>query len=102
MREASILAFALLAGILLGTIFYGGLWWTIRRSASSKNLGAWLVGGFLLRATMAVSSFYLVARDDWRSLAACLLGFLIGRIAVTWLTRAPPDTKTRFAQGTVP
>ena len=30
MNEALILAGSLLAGILLGTFFFGGLWWTIR------------------------------------------------------------------------
>jgi len=101
MRETSILAFALFAGILLGTIFYGGLWWTVRRSLASKNLGTWLIGSFLLRATITVSGVYFVSRDDWRSLLTCLLGFLIGRIVVTRLTRAPRDAKTRLAEGTV-
>jgi F1F0 ATPase subunit 2 len=99
MRETSILAFALFAGILLATIFYGGLWWTVRRVVSSRSSGAWLIGSFLLRATIAVSGFYFVSREDWRSLVTCLLGFVIGRIAVTQLTQAAHDTKARIVQG---
>ena len=101
MRETFILAFTLFAGILLATIFYGGLWLTVRRRVSSRSLGAWLIGSFLLRATIAVSGFYFVSREDWRNLVTCLLGFVIGRIAVTQLTRATPDTKPRFVQGTI-
>ena len=96
MREPFILALTLLAGILLAVIFYGGLWWTVRRSVSSRSPGAWLIGSFLLRATIAVSGFYFVSRVDWRSTVPCLLGFVIGRIAVTQLTRPTLDTKTRF------
>jgi F1F0 ATPase subunit 2 len=77
------LSVALLAGILLGAIFYGGLWWTVRRGVVSKTLGAWLIGSFVLRAVMAVGGFYVVSRGDWRSLLACLLGFIVARIGAT-------------------
>ena len=99
MRETSILALTLLAGILLATIFYGGLWWTIRKIVSSRSPGAWLISSFWLRAIITVSGFYFVSREDWRSVATCLLGFVIGRIAITQLTRPTLDTKTRFVPG---
>jgi F1F0 ATPase subunit 2 len=102
MKESSILILALLAGILLGTIFYGGLWWTVRSTVSSRSSGAWLIGSFPLRAMIAVGGFYFVSRGDWRSLLACFLGFLVARIAVTRVTRAPLGTKTRLIQETDP
>jgi F1F0 ATPase subunit 2 len=83
MTEISGLSVALLAGILLGAIFYGGLWWTVRRGVSSKNFGAWLIGSFVLRAGIAVSGFHAVAHGDWRCLLACLLGFLFARVCAT-------------------
>ena len=86
MSEASTLSVALLAGILLGAIFYGGLWWTVRRGVLSKTLGKWLIGSFVLRAVVAVGGFYVVSHGDWRSLLACLLGFIVARIGATRLT----------------
>jgi F1F0 ATPase subunit 2 len=100
MSETSLLMMALFAGVLLGMIFYGGLWWTVRRSVSSKTLNIWLIGSFPFRAIIAVSGFYFVSRGDWRSLLACLLGFLIARIGVTRLLRAPHETKNRCVRGT--
>jgi F1F0 ATPase subunit 2 len=100
MSETSILIGALLAGVLLGTIFYGGLWWTVRRSVLSKSLNVWLIGSFPFRAIIAISGFYLVSRGDWRSLLVCLLGFLIARIGVTRLLRAPHEQKSRSVRGT--
>jgi F1F0 ATPase subunit 2 len=100
MSESFILILASLAGILLGTVFYGGLWWTVRSVASSSSVGAWLVGSFLLRAAIAVGGFYGVSRGDWRGLLACLLGFLVARIAVTRLTRVPFGRKSLLGQET--
>jgi F1F0 ATPase subunit 2 len=102
MKEGSILILALLAGLLLGTIFYGGLWWTVRRTVSSKSPGAWLIGSFSLRAMIAVGGFYFVSRGDWRSWLACFLGFLVARIVATRVTRAPLGTKIRLVRETGP
>jgi F1F0 ATPase subunit 2 len=99
MSETSILIMALLAGVLLGMIFYGGLWWTVRRSVSSKSLSVWLIGSFPFRAMIAVSGFYLVSRGDWRSLLVCLLGFLIARICVTHLLGSSHEQKNRCVRG---
>ncbi len=37
MSEMVTLMVASLGGALLGGVFYGGLWWTIRRSALAQN-----------------------------------------------------------------
>jgi F1F0 ATPase subunit 2 len=90
---------ALIAGLMLGAIFYGGLWWTVRRSVSSTTLGLWLIGSFALRAIVAVSGFYFVSQGDWRRLLACLLGFVVARIGVTRLTRILSQQKSRRVHG---
>jgi len=36
MNETLILVLALVIGVLLGAIFFGGLWWTVRKVVSSK------------------------------------------------------------------
>jgi F1F0 ATPase subunit 2 len=99
MGEISILIRALLAGLLLGILFYGGLWWTVRRSMSTGHVGIWLIGSFLLRASITIGGFYFVAQGDWRALLACLLGFLMARICVTRLTSTPPERRSRLLQG---
>ena len=101
MSETSLLILALIAGLMLGAIFYGGLWWTVRRSVSLKSLSLWLIGSFALRASIAVSGFYFISQGDWRRLLGCLSGFVVARIAVTRLTRVVSQQKDRCAQGTV-
>jgi F1F0 ATPase subunit 2 len=98
--ETSLLITALIAGFMLGAFFYGGLWWTVRRSVSSKSLSLWLIGSFALRAIIAVGGFYFVSQGDWRRLIGCLFGFGVGRIGMTQLTKILSQHKDRPAQGT--
>jgi F1F0 ATPase subunit 2 len=79
---------ALLLGLLLGTIFFGGLWWTIQRGLSSERPGRWFFASWLLRTGLALAGFYWVARGSWERLLVCLGGFVLARLVVTRLTKA--------------
>jgi F1F0 ATPase subunit 2 len=98
MNEPLILAGDLLAGIFLGTFFFGGLWWTIQMRSPSQWSGLLFSVSLLLRMAVAVSGFYLVSHGDWRKLVACVAGFLLARIAVTRLIRLPTAKSTRILQ----
>ena len=37
--------------------------------------------------SITLVGFYFIARDDWERLLLCLLGFVVARLVVTWLTR---------------
>jgi F1F0 ATPase subunit 2 len=87
MIETLRLALALVAGVLLGAIFFGGLWWTVRKGLSSKRAALWFVGSLLLRISVVLGGFYLIARNDWKNLPVCTLGFILARLLVTRLTR---------------
>jgi len=89
MGETPALVLAFAAGLLLGAMFFGGLWWTIRKCVSSELPAAWFAGSLLLRTMVTLAGFYFVAQGDWRRLLACLLGFFLARIAATRLPRAP-------------
>ena len=89
MNEFLILAFALVVGLLLGTIFFGGLWWTVRKGISSKSPAFLFLGSMLLRMGIVLAGFYFVGHGDWQRLVVCLLGFIIARIIVMRLTRTP-------------
>lgn len=87
MNDMIILAPALAAGVLLGAMFYGGLWWTVQKGLSSPRAARWFFISGLLRTIMVVAGFYSAARGDWQRLLACLLGFVLSRLIVTRLTR---------------
>ena len=87
-NEPVSLLLALAAGVLLGAMFFGGLWWTTRRGVSSKLPALWFVGSLVLRMTAALTGFYFVSNGQWDRLLTCLLGFVIARFVVMRLTRA--------------
>jgi F1F0 ATPase subunit 2 len=89
MNEILILGLAGAAGLLLGAIFYGGLWWTVRKGISSKRPALSFAGSLLLRTSIAIGGFYVVSDGHWQRLLACLLGFAIARVVVTRLAGAP-------------
>ena len=98
MNNFLILALALIAGILLGAIFFGGLWWTVRKGIAAKNAALWFLGSLLLRMSVVLTGFYFVGRGDWQRLATCLLGFVIGRIIVMRLTRTRIENPASIAK----
>ncbi len=86
MNEALTLVLAWLAGGVLGAFFFGGLWWTVRRGLSSRRPALWFLGSLLVRMTIALTGFYFTSCGRWERLLACLLGFVLARPIVTWLT----------------
>lgn len=80
MNEIVILMSALVIGILLGSIFYGGLWLTIRKGIPSEQPALWFLCSFLVRTSIVLSGFYYIGRDHWDRLLVCLLGFFMTRL----------------------
>ncbi len=92
MNELLSLAFTLAAGVLLGALFFGGLWWTVRRGVSSRNPALWFFGSLLFRTGMVVLGFYFIMGDNWQRLLAGLFGFIVARLVAIRLTREAEQT----------
>jgi F1F0 ATPase subunit 2 len=90
-------ALALLAGLLLGTLFFGGLWWTVLKGVSARQPALWFGTSLLLRTALVLAGFYFVAGEDWKRLLLCLLGFVVARFVVIKLTDMPVGTGANHA-----
>lgn len=88
MNETFYLIVALLAGVFLGAIFFGGLWWTVQKLVSSKRAVLWFVGSLLLRTGITLIGFYFIALGHFDRLLVCVLGFIIARHIVIRLTKS--------------
>ncbi len=78
---------SLFAGVVLGTIFFGGLWFTVRIGLRSKKSGLIFVGSFILRTAIVLLGFYFMGDGNWKKILVCLAGFLIARLVISILTR---------------
>lgn len=88
MSSAPSLLLASLAGMALGALFFGGLWWTVRRVVAARQPALWVLASMLVRTGIALVGFYLVADARLGRLLACLLGFVVARVLVMRLTRS--------------
>ena len=86
MSDTLTLVLALNGGALLGTFFFGGLWWTVQKGVSSEQPVIWFFISLMLRMSIVLVGFYLVGHGQWQRLIACLLGFICARFIVTALT----------------
>ncbi len=89
MNNFLLLSLALVTGLLLGVVFFGGLWWTVCRGVFSRSPASWFLISLLLRMGTVLAGFYFVGRGNWPRLVTCLLGFIIARFIVMRLTRTP-------------
>lgn len=90
MNDIAMITLPLGAGVILGLIFYGGLWLTVTKGLNSTRAHWWFLGSFWLRLAIAVGGFYVVAQGNWKNILICLAGFMLGRVAIRVLTKGLP------------
>lgn len=95
MSDPQALLTALMAGGLLGALFFGGLWWTIGQALSAKIPALWIICSFILRTSVALAGFYAISGIHPEQLLASLLGFVMARLLVTRLTRSSVEAEAR-------
>ena len=99
MNETLTLVLAWVAGVVLGAIFFGGLWWTVRKGVSSQRPALWFLGSLLLRMSIALAGFYFVSGARIGSGCCCVsLDLSWHASVVTWLTRPSGENQTHPAQ----
>lgn len=91
---AATLSWCLVGGLALGTVFYGGLWWTVRKAVTHPRPALLFLVSFVLRTAVSLVGFFVVADGRWDRMVVCLGGFIAARFIVTRLTR-PPEASPR-------
>lgn len=83
MNEVMGLLPAMVVGVILGVLFFGGLWLTIHLGLRSDKTALIFTGSFILRVAITLLGFYFVGADSWQKLLVCLGGFLLARLVVS-------------------
>lgn len=94
MTEVSLIL-ALIAGFGLGLFFFGGLWWTVKQLAHVQRPSVLIIISFLGRTAVTLVGFYIIASDRWERLLIALLGFILARFLLSYLTHRPELSQTR-------
>ena len=88
MIKAEYMALAFIAGIGLGTFFFGGLWFTVKQALASRYSALWFLGSSLVRTALVLIGFYFVAQGSWQMLTISVVGFIAGRSLVIRITKS--------------
>lgn len=88
MNEYLFIVLASTGGMLLGILFFGGLWLTVKKVTSSKMPALWFSGSFILRVGITLTGFYLLASGNWQRFVGCMVGFILARFFVMYITKS--------------
>jgi F1F0 ATPase subunit 2 len=81
------LVLATVGGLIIGAIYFAGLWWTLRKSLGTDASIALLPLSLCIRVAICLGGFYLIGAGDPARFLACLLGFIAARFMLVRLTR---------------
>jgi F1F0 ATPase subunit 2 len=73
------LILAAFSGVLLGCLYFGGLWLTVRQAPNWQHPGLGMLASLFLRLALVGIGLYLMADGHWQRYAAALPGLLIAR-----------------------
>lgn len=75
-------AFAL--GLVLGAVYFGGLWWTVSRLGRWRRPGVALAVSFALRAVLVLAAYAALARWGLAPLGVAFGAFMAVRVLASW------------------
>ncbi len=100
MNEIIYMALVFTAGLVLGILFFGGLWLTVRKVVTSKRPSLWLIGSFLIRVSITLIGFYYLSQGSWKNLLISVLGFIIARSLIIYLTKSIEEKSIQLKKQT--
>lgn len=95
MNETLFMILAFIAGLALGILFFGGLWFTVNKSINAKMPAIWIISSFFLRVSIILTGFYFVSGGSWQRLLICVVGFVVARFIIVTLTRSITGKKIK-------
>lgn len=80
MSESLVFLYSCGVGMVMGLIFFGGLWWTLKKDMLQRQPVWGFALSFFLRTTLALLGFYWLVPTHWGHLLVSLLGFFLVRL----------------------
>lgn len=92
---------AFCAGLLAGSFYFGGLWWTVRQLPEASHPGTMMLGSFAIRMAGLLLGLYLVSSGDWARIGLYLLGVFAMRYVLVrrWGPGKPVQAAEEQARG---
>jgi len=93
MNESVYMVLAFISGLALGTLFFGGLWLTVKKAVTAKIPALWIFCSFFIRIGITLIGFYFISSGNWKRLLVCVAGFTAARFLVIHFTRSVDERR---------
>jgi len=88
---------SLVAGLILGLLYFGGLLWTVKRLGKSKHPFVFYLTSFAARLSLVAACVLFVLQVGSMHLLVSIAGFFLARIGLvcwsSYFQRTSQDTK---------
>lgn len=84
------IAIGLAGGLGLGAVFFGGLWFTVRKGLTNRG-ALWFAASYLLRVCILAAGLYVLAHGSAVRAMAAAVGLLVARFVILRVAAAGRD-----------
>ncbi len=82
MNNGGVLILNFIAGIVLGSFFYGGLYWTVKKGLTARQPGLLFASSFFIRTAVVIAGAILISQGIFQNLVSCLIGLILSKSVV--------------------
>ncbi|WP_422484749.1 ATP synthase subunit I [Gudongella sp. DL1XJH-153] len=85
---SEIMVIAFITGVLLGFVFFGGLYFSVNRIADMKHPAVFMLASMIVRMLIVLVGLYLIRGDSLYNIPLALLGIILARTYLTsWVKK---------------
>jgi len=99
MNEFLYMVLVFIAGMALGTLFFGGLWITVKKAVAATIPAVWIFASFFFRIIITLIGFYFVSAGDWKKFLVCVAGFIVARTLILHFTKSIAENQVPLKKG---
>lgn len=88
------LGLSVAVGAVLGAVYFGGLWLTVRSLPGASRPALWTVGSFVVRTALVAGGFVaIVVYFRWQGALAAMATMIVVRILISNRVRRAPKAE---------
>ncbi|MDW7671748.1 MAG: ATP synthase subunit I [Bacillota bacterium] len=81
-------------GVVLGLVFFGGLYWSVQQLPTVKHPGLLMMASLLVRMAVLLTGLYFLMAGEIKNLLAAVVGVMLMKFVMIARVREKPAAPT--------
>jgi F1F0 ATPase subunit 2 len=81
-------------GVVLGLVFFGGLYWSVQQLPTVKHPGLLMMASLLMRMAVLLTGLYFLMAGEIKNLLAAVVGVMLMKFVMIARVREKPAAPT--------